>query len=75
MMGAWFLYSGMSNYLAGLIAQSTGASTIGGAIVDVAASKAAYAAVYARTAYVAIGISVVMLLFTPLLKKRMHGIL
>jgi POT family proton-dependent oligopeptide transporter len=75
MMGAWFLYSGMSNYLASLIAQSTGANTIGGAIMDVAASKAAYAAVYARTAYVAIGISVVMLLLTPLLKKRMHGIL
>jgi len=74
MMGAWFLYSGMSNYVAGLIAQSTGANTIGGAIVDVAAAKATYAAVYTHTAYVAIGVSLVMLLLTPLLNKLMHGI-
>jgi POT family proton-dependent oligopeptide transporter len=74
MMGAWFLYSGMSNYLAGLIAQSTGANTIGGAIVDVAAAKANYATVYSHTAYVAIAVSAVMLLFTPFLKKLMHGI-
>jgi POT family proton-dependent oligopeptide transporter len=74
MMGAWFLYSGMSNYIAGLIAQSTGANTIGGAIIDVAAARANYAAVYGKTAYVAIGVSVVMLLLTPFLKKLMHGI-
>jgi len=64
----------MSNYIAGLIAQSTGANTIGGAIVDVAAAKANYAVVYSHTAYVAIGVSVVMLLCTPFLKKLMHGI-
>jgi POT family proton-dependent oligopeptide transporter len=73
MMGAWFLYSGMSNYVAGVIAQSTGANTMGGAIVDVAAAKAKYVLVYGHTAYVAIGFSIVMLLLTPLLKKLMHG--
>ena len=34
MMGAWFLYSGMSNYVAALVARATGAQTVGGAIAD-----------------------------------------
>jgi POT family proton-dependent oligopeptide transporter len=74
MMGAWFLYSGMSNYVAGLIAQSTGAQTIGGAIIDVAGAKATYEAVYSHTAYVAIAIGALMLLAAPLLKKMLHGL-
>jgi len=39
-MGAWFLYSGLSNYLAGVIARTTGAETLGGQLTDVAAAKA-----------------------------------
>jgi POT family proton-dependent oligopeptide transporter len=74
MMGAWFLYSGMSNYVAGLIAQTTGAKTLGGAIIDVAAAKATYEAVYSETAYVAIAIGVLMLLAAPLVKKLLHGL-
>jgi POT family proton-dependent oligopeptide transporter len=72
MMGAWFLYSGMSNYVAGLVAQATGAKTVGGAIADVAAAKANYEAVYSHTALAAIAAGVVMFLLTPLLKKWMH---
>ena len=37
-MGAWFLFSGFSNFLAGVIARTTGAETIGGQIVDAAMS-------------------------------------
>jgi len=71
-MGAWFLYSGLSNYLAGVIAQATGAETIGGQLTDVAAAKAGYAEVYTNVAYVAMGIGVVMLLISPIIKKLMH---
>ena len=71
-MGAWFLYSGLSNYLAGVIARATGAETIGGQLTDVAAAKAGYASVYTNVAYVAMGIAVVMLLISPLIKKLMH---
>lgn len=72
-MGAWFLYSGLSNFLAGVIARSTGAETIGGQLTDVAAAKAGYIEVYTNVGYVAIGVSVVMLLISPLIKKLMHG--
>ncbi|MAI90851.1 peptide MFS transporter [Ponticaulis sp.] len=71
-MGAWFLYSGLSNYLAGFIAKSTGAETLGGQLTDVAAAKAGYVSVYTNVAIVAIGIAVVMLLIAPIIKKWMH---
>lgn len=72
-MGAWFLYSGLSNYLAGVIARTTGAETIGGQITDVAAAKASYVAVYTQVAYVAMGIGVFMLLISPIIKKWMQA--
>ncbi len=71
-MGAWFLYSGLSNYLAGVIARTTGAETLGGQLTDVAAAKAGYIAVYTNVAYVAMGIAVAMFLISPIIKKLMH---
>jgi proton-dependent oligopeptide transporter, POT family len=74
MMGAWFLYTGLADFLASVIAKSTGAETIGGQIVDVAAAKATFAEVYSSVAYIAIGVAVVMLLISPLIKKLMRGV-
>lgn len=71
-MGAWFLYSGLSNYLAGVIARTTGAETLGGQLTDVASAKAGYISVYTNVAYVAIGIALLMLLISPIIKKWMH---
>ncbi|WP_411816512.1 peptide MFS transporter [Hyphococcus sp. DH-69] len=71
-MGAWFLYSGLSNYLAGVIARATGAETIGGQLTDIAAAKATYVEVYTNVAYVAMGVGVFMLLLSPIIKKLMH---
>ena len=71
-MGAWFLYSGLSNYLAGVIARGTGAETIGGQLTNVAAAKATYAEVYTNVAYVAMGIAVVMLIISPAIKWLMR---
>ena len=70
-MGAWFLFSGLSNYLAGIIARSTGAETIGGQLTDVAAAKATYAGVYSQVGYIAMGIGVFMLLISPIIKNWM----
>lgn len=71
-MGAWFLYSGLSNYLAGVIARTTGAETLGGQLTDAAAAKAGYIDVYTNVGYVAMGIAVAMLLISPIIKKWMH---
>ena len=72
-MGAWFLYSGLSNFLAGIIARTTGAETIGGQMTNVAAAKVGYIEVYSQVGYIAIGISVLMLLISPVITKMMHG--
>ena len=72
-MGAWFLYSGLSNLLAGLIASTTGAETIGGQMTDVAAAKAGYIEVYTQVGYIALGISVLMLIIAPMITKMMRG--
>jgi len=72
-MGAWFLYSGLSNYLAGVIASTTGAETIGGQLTDVAAAKANYISVYTQVGYIAMGVAALMLIFSPVIKKMMEG--
>ena len=72
-MGAWFLYSGLSNYLAGVIARTTGAETIGGQMTNVAAAKAGYVDVYAQVGYIALGIALLMLLISPVINKMMRG--
>ena len=72
-MGAWFLYSGLSNYLAGVIAATTGAETIGGQLTDAVAAKANYISVYTQVGYIAMGIAVVMFIISPVIKKMMQG--
>jgi POT family proton-dependent oligopeptide transporter len=72
-MGAWFLYSGLSNFLAGIIARTPGAETIGGQMTNVAAAKAGYIEVYSQVGYMALGISVLMLLVSPAISKMMRG--
>jgi len=72
-MGAWFLYSGLSNYLAGVIASTTGAETIGGQLADAAAAKATYIEVYSQVGYIAMGIAIVMLMISPIIKRMMHN--
>ena len=72
-MGAWFLYSGLSNFLAGIIARTTGAETIGGQMTNVAAAKAGYIEVYTQVGFIALGISVLMLLVSPVITRMMRG--
>lgn len=72
-MGAWFLYSGLSNYLSGIIAAATGAETIGGQLTDAAAAKATYAEVYSEVGYIALAVALLMLLISPGIRRMMHG--
>src|SRR5690606_2838394 len=76
-MGAWFLATAFSNYLAGLIAALTGVSAS-----DDAGQKAiplpietvnVYGSVFGQIAVVAIASSVLMFALAPLLTKWMHA--
>lgn len=70
-MGAWFLFSGLSNYLSGVIASYTGAETIGGQLTDREAALAGYAEVYSQVGLIAMAIAVGMLIISPLIKRMM----
>ena len=54
-----------------MIGAATGAETIGGALTNPAEAKATYTAVYSNLGLTAMGIAVVMLALTPVIKKLM----
>ena len=71
LMGTWFLFSAMGNYVAGWISALTGSSTAGAAnSIDVVATIS----VYHTIGLMSIGIGVGLLLLTPTLRKAMHGV-
>lgn len=71
-MGAWFLYTGLSSFLAGVIARATGGETIAGRITDLAAAKATYADVYGQVGLWGVAIAAAMLAISPLVRRLMH---
>ena len=74
MMGAWFLASAFSNMVASKIAEATGAETVGGERIDPVAALASTMDIYLVMGQVAVGMAVILMLFSPLLKKHMHGV-
>jgi len=71
-MAGWFVYSGLGNALSGVIAAAAGAETVGGQIVDVAGAKKNYIQVFSSIGYIGMGIGVVMLLISPIVKRWMN---
>ena len=74
MMGVWFLSNAFASYAAGLIAGAMAIEETPGDIADPLTSLAVYASVFQKLALVAIILGIVVLLFSRLLHKRMHGI-
>jgi proton-dependent oligopeptide transporter, POT family len=74
MMGCWFLAMAGGNYISGTIAAMTGSDTIGGEVVDPAAALANYMDVYYTAGIYSIGIGILALFISPVLKHFMHGI-
>jgi POT family proton-dependent oligopeptide transporter len=72
MMGIWFLATAFANYIAGIIANLTGGNAHGSEIINMAAAKVTYMEVYGKVGWLALGIGVLVLLLSPLLRKGMH---
>lgn len=72
LMGTWFLFSAMGNYVAGWISSLTGNSGHAGeqGLINVAATIS----VYNTIGLISIGLGIVIFVLTPLLKKHMHGV-
>ena len=72
MMGIWFLFTALGNYVAGWISSLTGSGGHGAdsGALDVAATID----VYTTIGIYSIGVGLFILVLTPMMKKRMHGI-
>ena len=72
MMGTWFLFTALGNNVAGWISSLTGSSEEGAATgtLDVVATME----IYTLIGYISVGLGVFVLLLTPILRKRMHGV-
>jgi POT family proton-dependent oligopeptide transporter len=68
MMGVWFLASAGASYIAALIARATESGTPEGNGLD------GYISVFTTVALAAIGAGLVLLLISPALRRRMHGV-
>ena len=72
LMGTWFLFSAMGNYLAGWISALTSDRSAGAGhgAIDVAATIV----VYGKIGAISLAVGIALLLLSPLLKGRMHGV-
>jgi POT family proton-dependent oligopeptide transporter len=64
-MGAWFYMTAVGNFVAGKIGEATGGH-------DGAMSKQGLIDIYELFGYISIGVGVVVLLLSPIIKRWMH---
>ena len=74
MMGTWFLATAYSELVAAQIAKFAAMDTEGGEIKDVAAAVNTYGEFFYSLMLIGVGIGVLVLLISPLLKRGMHGV-
>ena len=74
LMAVWFLSSAWAQWLGALVAQLTASETVAGQVLDPAQSLIRYTEVFLQIGLYAIGLGVLMMLFSPLLKKLAHGV-
>ena len=73
MMGTWFLASAYSSYVAAQIAAIAARPASEGAM-DVAAAAAGYTELFSQLLFIGLAGALALLVFSPLLKRMMHGV-
>jgi POT family proton-dependent oligopeptide transporter len=74
MMGAWFLATAYSEFVAAQLAQLAAIETVHGEALDINAALESYTQLFGSLLYTGLGVAALLLLISPLLKKMMHGI-
>lgn len=74
MMGAWFLATAYSEYVAVQLAKLASIETLDGTVSDISLALASYTELFTSLLWVGLAVAAVLLLVSPLLKKMMHGI-
>jgi len=72
MMGTWFLFTALGNYVAGWISSLTGSSAHGAASGEL--DMVATMDVYTTIGYLSVGVGVFLFILTPIMRKYMHGV-
>ena len=74
MMGVWFLSSSVAHIAAGLIAKATATGTVAGVVTNPALALETYGSIFGTIGWTGVGVGVLLLVLSPVLKKGMAGI-
>ncbi|WP_439107169.1 peptide MFS transporter [Congregibacter sp.] len=74
MMGSWFLATAYSEFVAAQLAKLAALETSGGSVTDTTAALTSYGDLFGNLLWLGLGVGVLMLLLSPLLRRMMHGI-
>jgi len=74
MMGAWFLATAYSEFVAAQLAKLAAIETVDGSVVEISVALASYTDLFTNLLWVGLAVAAVMLAISPILKKMMRGI-
>jgi proton-dependent oligopeptide transporter, POT family len=74
MMGVWFLATASSEFIASILANIASIDTSNGTAPDLNLAKQSYLKLFEYLFYTGIGFGLLLLVFSPILKKLMHGV-
>ena len=74
MMGAWFLATAYSEFVAAQLSKLAAIETVDGGVADIGLALASYTDLFTNLLWVGLAVAAALLLISPLLKKMMHGI-
>lgn len=74
MMGAWFLATAYSEYVAVQLSKLAAVKTVDGTVTDIAAALAGYTELFTKLLYTGLGVAAIMLILSPLLIRMMRGV-
>ena len=74
MMGAWFLATAYSEFMAVQLAKLAAIETVDGGVTDIGLALASYTDLFTSLLWVGLAAAAIMLAISPVLKKMMRGI-
>ena len=74
MMGVWFLATASSEFIASILANIASVDTTNGTAPDLNLAKQSYLTLFQYLFYTGIGFGLILLVFSPIIKRLMHGV-